>query len=71
MVAAARRHGVVVIEELPVRRNNVREAALGHDWLYRIQVVFDTLGLPYTDEMLARAQVLDQIAARVDAMMPA
>jgi hypothetical protein len=53
------------------RRNNLREAALGHDWLYRIQVVFDTLGLPHTEEMLARAQVLDQIAASVDAMMPA
>ena len=28
-----------------VRRNNVREAAQRHDWLHRIQVVFDTLGL--------------------------
>ena len=28
-----------------VRRNNVRQAALRHDWLHRIQVVFDVLGL--------------------------
>jgi hypothetical protein len=49
-----------------VRRNNVREAALRHDWLHRIQVVFDTLGLAPTDGMRARAQRLDQIASRFD-----
>jgi Glycosyl transferases group 1 len=46
-----------------VRINNVREAALRHDWLHRIQVVFDTLGLAPTDEMLARAKRLKEIAA--------
>ena len=46
-----------------VRRNNVREAALRHDWLYRIQVVFDTLGLPHTERMQAREQLLKHIAA--------
>jgi hypothetical protein len=46
------------------RRNNVREAALRHDWLHRIQVVFDTLGLPHTEKMQARAQLLDHIAAQ-------
>lgn len=45
-----------------VRRNNAREAALRHDWLHRIQVVFDTLGLTPTEKMRARAQRLDQIA---------
>jgi hypothetical protein len=49
-----------------IRRNNVREAALRHDWLHRIQVVFDVLGLAPTDGMRARAQRLDQIASRVD-----
>jgi Glycosyl transferases group 1 len=44
------------------RRNNVREAALRHDWLHRIQVVFDSLGLTPTEKMRARAQRLDQIA---------
>jgi hypothetical protein len=48
-----------------VRRNNVREAALRHDWLHRIQVVVDALGLAPTEEMQARAQRLDQIASRV------
>jgi hypothetical protein len=49
-----------------VRRNNAREAALKHDWLHRIQVVFDTLGLAPTDGMRARAQRLDRIASRFD-----
>jgi len=47
-----------------VRRNNVREAALRHDWLQRIQVVFDTLGLPRTEKMQARAKRLEQIATQ-------
>jgi hypothetical protein len=47
-----------------VRRNNAREAALRHDWLHRIQVVFDVLGLSPTDGMHARAQQLDQIASQ-------
>jgi hypothetical protein len=45
-----------------VRRNNAREAALRHDWLHRIRVVFDVLGLAPTEEMRARAKRLDQIA---------
>jgi hypothetical protein len=45
-----------------VRSNNAREAALRHDWLHRIQVVFDSLGLTPTEKMRARAQRLDQIA---------
>jgi hypothetical protein len=49
------------------RRNNVGEAARRHDWLHRIQVVFDTLGLPHTEKMQARAELLDQIAARATA----
>jgi hypothetical protein len=49
-----------------IRRNNVRQAALRHDWLHRIQVVFDVLGLAPTDGMRARAKLLDQIASRFD-----
>jgi hypothetical protein len=45
-----------------VRLNNAREAALRHDWLHRIRVVFDVLGLAHTDEMQIRAQLLDEIA---------
>ncbi|HVS87523.1 MAG TPA: glycosyltransferase [Candidatus Acidoferrum sp.] len=53
-----------------VRRNNAREAALRHDWLHRIQVVFDSLGLTPTEEMRARAQRLDQIACRQPIVCP-
>jgi glycosyltransferase involved in cell wall biosynthesis len=49
-----------------IRRKSAREAALRHDWLHRIQVVFDVLGLAPTDGMRARAQQLDQIASRFD-----
>ena len=49
-----------------IRRNNVRQAALRHDWLHRIQVVFDLLDLTPTDAMRARALQLDQIASRFD-----
>ena len=49
-----------------VRRNNVREAALRHDWLHRIQVVFDVLGLTPTEGMRVRAQRLRQIASDFD-----
>lgn len=49
-----------------IRRNNVREAALRHDWLHRIQVVFDVLELAPTDGMLARAHRLDRVAERFD-----
>ena len=45
-----------------VRRRNAVEAALRHDWLYRIQIVFDLLGLPHTEEMKARTQYLDHLA---------
>lgn len=48
-----------------VRRNNVRQAAIRHDWLHRIQVVFDTLGLAPTEKMRARADRLDQMALQV------
>jgi hypothetical protein len=47
-----------------VRRNNVREAAKRHDWLHRIQVVFDTLGLAPTEKMQARAKRLEEIASQ-------
>src|SRR5208337_5687920 len=51
-----------------VRRNNVREAAQRHDWLHRILVVFDTLGLAPTEKMRARAKQLDQIASQEGTM---
>ena len=49
------------------RRRNVREAALRHDWLHRLLVVFETLGLTPTDEMIARRRRLDAIASTASA----
>lgn len=48
-----------------IARRNVREAALRHDWLHRIRIVFDTLKLAPTDAMVARADRLAQVASRV------
>ena len=45
-----------------IRRDNVRNAALRHDWVYRIRTVFQTLGLPLTAPMLAREAQLRTIA---------
>jgi hypothetical protein len=47
-----------------VRARNVVEAARRHDWLHRIRIVFDVLGLAHTDGMDARAGRLDQIASQ-------
>jgi hypothetical protein len=49
----------------PERLRTVQcNGALRHDWLHRIQVVFDVLGLTPTEGMRARAQLLDKIASR-------
>jgi hypothetical protein len=47
-----------------VRRTNVHQAAVRHDWAHRIRVVFNALGLPCTEAMEARVNSLEQIAAR-------
>jgi hypothetical protein len=51
-----------------IRRDNVRQAAQRHDWLHRILVVLDTLGLTPSEKMRARAKRLEQIAS--DALAP-
>jgi hypothetical protein len=38
----------------PIRRDSVRNAALRHDWVHRLRAVFDALGIPPTEGMLAR-----------------
>jgi hypothetical protein len=48
-----------------IGRSNARQAALCHDWLHRLQVVFDVLGLKPTDGMQARAQQLEHIASQL------
>jgi hypothetical protein len=47
-----------------VRSRNASEAALRHDWVYRIRTMFDVLGLAPTEKMAARAERLGQIASR-------
>src|SRR5262249_34398123 len=47
-----------------IRRNNVREAALRHDWVYRVRAIFRALGVDATDGMEARMRKLERIAAR-------
>jgi len=47
-----------------IRAANVREAMLRHDWLYRIQDVYDILGLPTSEKMRARAERLKQVSAQ-------
>ena len=52
-----------------IRSRNLREAALRHDWLYRIETVFDTLGLKPTEEMQSRADRLARVARQADARL--
>jgi len=47
-----------------IRRANMRHAALRHDWVYRLRTVFETVGIPPTEEMLARERRLQALAAR-------
>jgi len=54
-----------------IRRNNMVNAALRHDWLYRIRTVFDTFGLPATPAMLARQQRLQALASLPEDAWPA
>lgn len=44
------------------RRSNLRNAALRHDWLYRLRAVFDALGLAPTSAMEERAAKLKDLA---------
>jgi hypothetical protein len=46
-----------------IRRDNVANAALRHDWVHRLRRVFDTLGLPATPAMLLREERLRLLAA--------
>ncbi len=48
-----------------IRRDNVHQAALRHDWVHRLHTVFDTLGLRPTEAMLAREERLRSLAALV------
>lgn len=45
-----------------IRRDNVRNSALRHDWVHRLRTVFETMGLQPTEKMLKREQRLNAIA---------
>jgi hypothetical protein len=47
-----------------IRRENVRQAALRHDWLHRLEAVYEATGLASTDAMRARAGRLLAVAER-------
>lgn len=46
-----------------VTRENVHQAAMRHDWLHRLRIVYRTLGLPPTEGMLEREERLRSLAA--------
>jgi glycosyl transferase family 1 len=46
-----------------IQHQNVRQAALRHDWVHRLRVIFDTLGIRPTEAMLAREDRLRSLAA--------
>ena len=46
-----------------IRADNMRNAALRHDWVYRLRTVFDTLGVPPTVAMRERETRLAALAA--------
>jgi hypothetical protein len=46
-----------------IRRDNVRNAALRHDWVHRLRTVFETVGIVPTQAMLDREKRLQALAA--------
>ncbi len=48
-----------------IRRNNVYNAAMRHDYVYRLRVVFDVLGILPTEAMLNRESRLLALAAQM------
>jgi glycosyl transferase family 1 len=47
-----------------ISTDNVRNAALRHDWVHRLRTVFETAGLPPTPGMLERERRLELVAAQ-------
>jgi len=46
-----------------IRRDNVANGALRHDWVHRMRAVFETLGLKPTEAMRERERCLQSLAA--------
>jgi len=53
-----------------IRANGVRNSALRHDWVHRIETAFAELGLRPTEEMRARQRRLAAVAEEVAASAP-
>jgi hypothetical protein len=53
-----------------IRRDNSRNAALRHDWVYRLRAVFETLHIARTQAMLAREERLRALATQASAAPP-
>jgi hypothetical protein len=49
-----------------IRQDNIHQAARRHDWTYRVRTVFEQLGLPATEAMVAREAQLQALAVSVD-----
>ena len=47
-----------------IRRDNIHNAALRHDWVHRFRTVFETLGIAPTEAMLAREERLHALSAQ-------
>jgi hypothetical protein len=54
-----------------IRRDNVYNAALRHDWVHRLRTVFETVGIPPTEAMLEREKRLRALAAGTSGMAAA
>ena len=54
-----------------ISRDNVRNAALRHDWVHRLRTVFETLGVQPTEAMLERESRLEGIAAEASGTLRA
>lgn len=48
-----------------IRRKNMIQSYLRHDWLYRLQTIYNTFDLPASEAMIQRSE---QLARRVDAL---
>src|SRR2546427_2914737 len=46
-----------------ISRDNMRNAALRHDWVHRLRTVFGSVGIPPTEAMLQREKCLCALAA--------
>ncbi len=53
-----------------IRRTNFCNAALRHDWLHRLRIIYDSCGIPPTPGMDQRQRQLESVAAQAAAAWP-